>query len=179
MSIPIYIVAAVGAIVTAVITDRVKHRFGAIICGCCIATIGYGLLLNMSHISVGVRYFALYCITLGGYIAQPVTIVWLSNNVSGHYKRAVSSAMQIGLGNSGGIVASNIFITSQAPHYPVGFGVSLGLVWLCALAACCMLALLAAENKKRDAGERDHRLGLPADELDNLGDDHPLFRFSY
>jgi cyanate permease len=87
MSIPIFIVATVLALTTAVVTDRLKHRFGAIIIGCCVATAGYAILLNMEHVPVGARYFALYLITGGGYIAQPVVIVWLSNNVSGHYKR--------------------------------------------------------------------------------------------
>lgn len=102
MSIPIFIVAAVFALTTAAITDRLKHRFSFIIIGCCIATIGYAILLHMVDVRVGVRYFALYLITTGGYIAQPVCLVWLSNNVSGHYKRGISSAMQVGFGNIGG-----------------------------------------------------------------------------
>ena len=87
--------------------------------------------------------------------------------------------MQIGLGNSGGIIASNIYLTSQAPTYHLGFGLSLGLVWLCAFAAIGMLFLLRSENKKRNAGKRDHLMNLPADELDNMGDGHPAFRFTY
>ena len=87
--------------------------------------------------------------------------------------------MQIGLGNSGGLIASNIFLESQAPQYPLGFGLSLALVWLCGFAAIATFFLLRSENKRRDAGERDHLNNLPADELDNLGDDHPRFRFSY
>ena len=87
--------------------------------------------------------------------------------------------MQIGLGNSGGLIASNIFLESQAPRYQLGFGLSLALVWLCGLAATALLFLLRSENKNRDAGKRDHRNNLPADELDNLGDDHPKFRFTY
>jgi cyanate permease len=87
MSIPIFIVATILALTTAVVTDRLKHRFGAIIIGCCVATTGYAILLNMEHVPVSARYFALYLITGGGYIAQPVTIVWLSNNMGGHYKR--------------------------------------------------------------------------------------------
>jgi cyanate permease len=90
MSIPIYIVATVLALITAVTTDRLRHRFGAIIIGCCVATTGYAILLNMKHVPVGARYFALYLIAGGGYIAQPVILVWLSNNVGGHYKRGVS-----------------------------------------------------------------------------------------
>jgi MFS family permease len=179
MSIPVYIAATICALTVAYLTDRLKRRFPFIIIGCCVATIGYVVLLCMRTVPVGARYFAIYLITCGGYIAQPVTIVWLNNNVSGHYKRGVAMAMQIGLGNSGGIIASNIFITDQAPYYPVGFGVSLGLVWLCVLSAVAMLLLLRSENKSRIAGKRDDRLGLPREELENMGDDHPSFRFTY
>jgi MFS family permease len=179
MSIPIYIAATICALTVAYLTDRFKRRFPFIMIGCCITTIGYILLLNMRTVPIGARYFALYLITCGGYIAQPVTIVWLNNNVSGHYKRGVAMAMQIGLGNSGGIIASNIFITDQAPYYPVGFGVSLGLVWVCGAAAVGMLLLLRSENAARNLGKRDDILGLPKDEQENMGDDHPSFRFTY
>lgn len=87
--------------------------------------------------------------------------------------------MQIGWGNAGGIIASNIYLTNQAPRYQLGFGLSLGLVWLCGLAAIAMFVLLYSENKKRNAGKRDHLMNLPADELDNMGDGHPAFRFTY
>jgi hypothetical protein len=99
--------------------------------------------------------------------------------MGGHLKRGVSSAMQIGLGNCGGIIASNIYLPKQKPGYPVGFGVSLGLIWLCGLSAIAFLVLIREENKKRDRGMRDHWLNASAEELDNLGDDHPSFRFTY
>jgi hypothetical protein len=108
-----------------------------------------------------------------------VTIVWLNNNMGGHLKRGVSSALQIGLGNIGGIIASNIYLPKQKPRYPVGFGVSLCLIWLCGFSATIFLVLIRMENKKRDQGKRDHRLASPPEELDNLGDDHPSFRFTY
>ena len=110
-------------------------------------------------------------------MCQPITITWVNNNMGGHYKRSVSSAMMIGFGNAGGIVASNIFITSQAPAYPTGYGTSLGLIWMCAL--CCTVFLIGVmrENKKRGQGERDWR--LDGADSDNLGDDHPHFRFTY
>ena len=179
MSIPIFLVATVLALCTAVLTDRLKHRFAFIVTGCCISTIGYAILLNMGNVPVGARYFALYLITGGGYIAQPVVIVWLSNNVSGHYKRGVSSAMQIGFGNIGGIVASNIYLPGQAPKYPLGFGVGLGFLWMCVGSAVLFLFYLRRENRLRDAGKRDDRLQLPAEVQNNLGDEHPSFRFSY
>lgn len=91
-------------------------------------------------------------------------------------KRAISSAFQVGFGNLGGIVASNVYVTKEAPLYPTGYGSSLGLLWVCA-AACTVLFLgVTVENKKRDRGERNHRLEEP--DADNLGDDHPHFRFA-
>jgi hypothetical protein len=38
---------------------------------------------------------------------------------------------------------------------------------------------LKRENRKRGRGERDWRFSLPKEELENLGDDHPDYRFNY
>lgn len=106
MSIPIYIFSTCCTLGSAILSDKLRHRFWFIIGGCLVATIGYVILLNMHKVVVGARYFALFCVISGGFVAQPVTLVWVSNNVSGHYKRSISSAMMIGWGNTGGIVAS-------------------------------------------------------------------------
>lgn len=179
MSIPIYVVAAIIALATAIASDKLRHRFGFAFLGCVIATVGYVILLCQRSVPVPVRYFALYLITGGGYLTQPIVIGWLSNSMAGHYKRSIASAMQIGLGNCGGLVASNVFITSQAPYYPTGYGVSLGMVWLCGISSIVFLWILVRENRLRDAGKRDFRYRLPREELENLGDDHPSFRFTY
>ncbi|KAI1862386.1 uncharacterized protein JN550_010248 [Neoarthrinium moseri] len=175
-SIPIYVVATITCLTVAYLTDRLRHRYSFTMIGICVATIGYILLLSQQHVAVGVRYFALFLVVSGGYTTQPVTLAWLANNVSGHYKRSVSAAAQVGLGNIGGIVASNVFFDSEAPLYWTGYGVSLGMLWICA-AACTVLYLgVKRENKKRDRGDRDWR--LQGENVDNLGDDHPSWRFT-
>lgn len=179
MSIPIYIVAAVLCLIVAIATDKLQHRFAFIILGCTVASVGYIILLNQGQVSTAVRYFAVYMITAGGYIAQPVAIVWLNNNMGGHYKRGIAAAVQIGFGNCGGLIASNVFITKEAPTYPVGFGVSLALLWVCGLSACVFLLLLWRENRNRARGRRDYRLRYPEALRDNLGDDHPSFVYTY
>jgi MFS family permease len=179
MSIPIYIAAAIMTLCTSLLSDKLKHRFGFVLVGCCISTVGYIILLAQQSVAVGVRYFTLFAVTGGGFIAQPVLIGWLSNNMSGHYKQAVASAFQIGFGNCGGIVASNIFLASEAPSYPTGYGTSLGLIWLCVIASVIFFLLLWRENRRRDQGARDDRMALDPDEVQNLGDDHPGFRFTY
>jgi dipeptide/tripeptide permease len=175
-SIPIYIVAAIFSIAAAWVTDRLQHRYSFCMLGIIISSIGYVLLLTQKHLSVGVRYFALFLVTPGGYITQPIILAWVQNCMAGHYKRAVAAGMTVGFGNMGGIVASNIFITSEAPRYPAGYGTSLGLLWIAAAACTVMFFGVQAENRKRDRGERDHRLNEA--DADNLGDDHPAFRFT-
>lgn len=179
LSIPIYIVAAIIALATAYLTDRLRHRFAFAMFGICVASIGYIILLLQHSVPVSGRYVAIYLVMAGGYITQPITLVWLSNNMGGHYKRSISAAMQIGFGNIGGIIASNIYITDQKPRYPVGYGVSLALLWLCGIACTVLFIGLKLENNKRGRGERDGRYDLPQEEQENLGDDHPRFRFVY
>ncbi|RJE23921.1 MFS transporter [Aspergillus sclerotialis] len=125
MSIPIYIVATVISLLTAFASDRLRHRFAFTIAGCLIATVGYVLLLCQKSVPTGARYFALYAITGGGYMTQPILMGWLSNNMAGHYKQSISAAMQIGFGNCGGLVASNIYFDSEQLPIPLG----LVLVW--------------------------------------------------
>ncbi|KAJ5889602.1 hypothetical protein N7504_010412 [Penicillium tannophilum] len=177
-SIPIFVVAAVLSLTVGWVADRVRHRYAFIMLGVAFGTVGYSICLGQNGLPTGVKYMACFFITSGGYMAQPVTLVWLSNNVGGHYKRSISSALQVGLGNCGGIIASNVFISNQAPLYPVGYGVSLGMLLLTSITATAFLFGLKHENKMRDQGKRDWRLGEPDREVENMGDDHPHFRFT-
>jgi len=176
-SIPIFVVATVVALLTATVTDRLRHRYSFTILGIVVASVGYILLINGKNLSSGVKYFACFLAVAGTYITQPVCIAWVSNCMSGHYKRSISSAMQIGFGNIGGIVASNVYLARESPRYWTGYGATLGLLWLCAFMCTVLFIGVKRENKKRDRGERDDRLDDPTD-ADNLGDDHPHFRFA-
>lgn len=95
MSIPIFVVAAIFTLVSAVLSDRMKQRYVVLMSGGFVALVGYILLLNMMRIPVGARYFALFLTTGGGFTAQTISIVWLSNNLGGHYKRAIGMGMQV------------------------------------------------------------------------------------
>lgn len=74
-SIPIFIVAAVTALLVAWATDKVKHRYAFTIAGVVVGGIGYVVLLCQSSVTVGVKYMACFFITTGGYMTQPVTWV--------------------------------------------------------------------------------------------------------
>lgn len=177
-TIPIYAAGFVVALATAWTSDRLHHRFSFVMIGVAINVLGYIILLAQATVSVKVRYMALYFVLCGLWIAAPVAIVWASNNLGGHYKRAIGVAIVNAMGNLSGFVASNVFITSQAPRYPVGYGVVVAMSVLAGLAATGFYLGLRRENKKRDRGERDERFEMGKEELDNAGDDHPQFRFA-
>jgi hypothetical protein len=76
-------------------------------------------------------------------------------------------------------VASNIYLTREAPEFPTGYGVAFGFIGVEAVLAVLFMMGLKRENRKRGRGERDWRFSLPKEELENLGDDHPDYRFNY
>lgn len=55
----------------------------------------------------------------------------------------------ISVGNFGGIAGSNIFIASQAPKYPTGFGVGLGMCVAAIIMAFTLRTIFEKENRKR------------------------------
>ncbi|CAI7573606.1 unnamed protein product [Penicillium glandicola] len=140
MSIPIYMVATVIALATAFTSDRLHRRFTFTLVGGVIATIGYIILICRESVPVGARYFALFAITGGGYMAQLILLGWVNNNMAGHYKQSIAFAMQIGFGNCGGLVVSNVFSDSEAPPDNTGFGVSLGMI-LIGVVTCIVLVM--------------------------------------
>ncbi|KAK3940242.1 major facilitator superfamily domain-containing protein [Diplogelasinospora grovesii] len=177
-TIPVYVVSAAGMLLAAWASDRLKQRYVFILLGSIIATIGYGILLGQAGLSRDTKYAAVFLICLGGYIATPIALAWLANNVSGHWKRSFGSGLQITLGNIAGIIGANIFLTTEQPRYPTGYGTAFGMLWMGTLAATAMYFLMRRENLKRDAGERDSRLNQPVEEVSNMGDHHPSFRFT-
>jgi hypothetical protein len=171
--------AVVCMLATAYATDKLRNRYFATLLGPAIACIGYIILLAQGGLSPGVKFFATFLITCGAYMAQPVTLGWLNNNMGGHYKRAIAAAVQAGLGNLGGVVASNIFLIREAPRYPTGYGVGMALIIVTSLACTGFFFGIRRENMKRDRGDRDYRYQAPIEEQQNMGDDHPKFRFNY
>ena len=183
-TIPVYVVAAVGMLLAAWASDRLRHRYGFVMLGVVLSTIGYSVLISQSSadLSAGTKYAAVFLAALGGYINTPLALAWLSNNLSGHWKRAFGSAIQVTIGNLAGVVASNVFLVQEAPYYPTGYGVAIGMTWIGGLAATALVLLLRRENRLRDRGLRgDGRYvlgGRSEEELQNLGDAYPSFRFT-
>ncbi|KAI0554093.1 MFS general substrate transporter [Xylaria curta] len=177
-SIPVYAVASAFMFSVAWLSDRYRHRYGFVMLCCVLTTIGFVLQLCQESPSRDAGYVSLFLLAMGGYTLPPLSVSWLANNLSGHWKRAFGAGIQVTLGGVSGVLATNIFIEHEAPRYLTGYGTALALNWLGGVAATVLFAGMLRENKKRRSGDRDHRLNGPVEEVRNMGDYHPSFRFT-
>ncbi|KAL8682511.1 MAG: hypothetical protein Q9186_001458 [Xanthomendoza sp. 1 TL-2023] len=172
-TIAVFMVALVLAITVAWFSDWLQHRYAFCMLGVTICMVGLVI-----EYPVGARYFGMFAITAGVYILMPVLVVWNLNNLGTGYRRVIGAAFQIGGGNSAALVSQNVFISKHAPRYPEGFGTGFALNIMAGICCTVLFFGLRLENRRRDSGIRDDRCTLPQDELDNLGDDHPSFRYT-
>lgn len=114
--------------------------------------------------------------------------------MGGHLRRSVSTAWQIGFGNSqsnltlvvcahlilvcvvGGIIAPFLFLAKDAPEYHTGYSVCLSFLCISALASTIYLVVCTVENAQRAKGLGE-RAGETGDEKALLGDLHPDYRY--
>lgn len=89
----------------------------------------------------------------------------------------IAIAVQTGMGIAGGIPAGFIFPAKDAPRYLKGYGTLIGMTTGAMLLLAVHVVGTWLENGKRDAGRRDYR--LQGRDKDDLGDDHPSFRYTY
>jgi hypothetical protein len=92
-------------------------------------------------------------------------------------------ALLISVGNMGGICGSNIFIASEKPAYPAGFGTGLGIC-ICAVIMAFVLRLnCQRENARRrkmieEEGEEAIRARYGDQQLVEMGDKSPFFIYT-
>jgi len=114
---------------------------------------------------------------LGIYPCIANTIVWISNNTEGVYKRGITMGFVIGWGNLNGVVSSNIYQAKDAPKYRKGHGIVLAYLTIFLFGGSILqYVLLRNENRKRRAGGRDYWAeGKTEKEIEAMGDTRPDF----
>ncbi|KAI7589085.1 hypothetical protein KC343_g16923, partial [Hortaea werneckii] len=124
-------------------------------------------------------YIGVMLICMGQYPTNPAGSAWISGNLAGDTKRAMGIALNICIGNSGGILGSYMFLDSEEEAgYPTGFGIGIGL------SAAVLISTLVLEwsywsiNKKRDAmTDEDIHAKYNEEQLNRMGDKSPLYRY--
>lgn len=203
LTIPVYLLGTISTICFSLWADRRQTRW-KFVCGpYCICAIGFLALLCIPHPRLpGLTYAFLFFIPAGLYPALISLLSWIGNNLAPSWKRAVGMALLISIGNLGGAIGSNIFLSSQAPRYPLGYGLSVGFsspssslkcscknstdrsacqlgVNIAAIVAAAVLRVVYVKlNKKRDRQtEEEVRERYSEEQLLDMGDKSPLYRY--
>ncbi|KFY49688.1 hypothetical protein V496_09860 [Pseudogymnoascus sp. VKM F-4515 (FW-2607)] len=185
LTVPPYATACILTIVVAHFSDKYKKRGVFVVSSLTTAAIGFTLAIATSDRPdlSGITYAGCFIACCGFYPAFPGIIAWLANNLAGSYKRAVGMGLQISLGNTGGLIGSNIFRDKDAPAYRLGYGISIGFIVMSAGAATLMIIILDRINKKRAAlvDEMGGEAVVVEEQgewnLTEMGDRSPLFRY--
>lgn len=122
-AILVYVAAGGTMILAAYASDKLRHRFGFFVAGFVLVAIGYAMLLAQEGMSREYKFSAVSLVFSDAYMVTPMALVWLQNNLSGHWKRTFGSSIQISIGNLGALIGSNVFMISETPTYVTGYSV--------------------------------------------------------
>jgi hypothetical protein len=113
------------------------------------------------------------------YPIAPACNTWNFLNLSGIMRRTIGIGYLLTIGNMGGIIGSFIFIESESPRYPTGFGSSFAFA-SAGIVGALTLELLLYRINKRDAEmtEEAVREKYTDEELEKMGDKSPLFKYT-
>lgn len=123
----------------------------------------------------GLVYAGVFISTSGVYSAFPGQIAWISNNLAGSYKRAAGMAIQIGVGNLGGAMASNFYRDNDSPKYILGHALEIGFICMGLVAVVILRVNYKRINRKRD--EIGIKGTLSNMEMSEMGGRAPTFRY--
>ncbi|KAK5076186.1 hypothetical protein LTR51_001866 [Lithohypha guttulata] len=183
LSVPPYIAGAISSIAFSLLSDKFRKRSYFLVIPQTLLVIAYSVLTPLSPRSkqnIGACYFAIVLANVGCYPINPGTSSWCANNTAPSGKRSISIAYLISLSSVGGIFASYIYIDSEAPGYPTGFGTSLAFAAAGIFAVIGLDITYARINKRRSRTmeQVDIREKYTEAELTALGDRSPLFRYT-
>ncbi|KXS94248.1 hypothetical protein AC578_8814 [Pseudocercospora eumusae] len=179
LTVPIYVLGAISTVFISWLADKKQTRWPFVVAPYTVGACCFIALLSIPHPRYpGLTYAFLFGIPAGVYPPLITILSWVGNNLAPTWKRAVGMALLISVGNLGGAIGSNIYLSSQAPKYPLGFGLCLGI--LTAAILCTMLLRLAYRriNEKRDLmSEAEVKERYTEAQLLDMGDKSPLYRY--
>lgn len=181
-TVPPYVPAVVLTVLVSIAGDKLRWRGPFILIFLPITMIGY--IIAIVATTNTQRYAAVFLIAAGIYPCGPCILSILPNNVSGHYKRATATALQLAIANCGGFVATFSYTSDQQPKYIRGHSITLAFVAMAWVFMAANVTYCIWENKARANGRRQFNIQKYQELWDAgktrapIGDRHPEFRFT-
>ncbi|SDA02901.1 BZ3500_MvSof-1268-A1-R1_Chr11-1g03208 [Microbotryum saponariae] len=201
LSTPPFFLGFLTTIISALYSDRLGHRGFFNVFWLSIVVIGFILLLVLNPVhSPKVAYFSLFLCVGGLCPCIANSIAWIGNNFPNRTKRSAAMGLFFSVGNSGGIVSSVVYFKQDAPRFIRGQSVGLGFTLMALFLSLGLTLHLGNENRAKDAkygpvqeGDEDFEQlpldlqrartqawgleGVAPQQLSDLAEDHPAFRY--
>ncbi|KAI1378489.1 MFS general substrate transporter [Hypoxylon crocopeplum] len=153
MSVPPYVLACLFTIGGSRLADHYRQR-GVFLLGFqLVAVLGFSLLAASGNPTI--QYTGTVFAAIGIYPQIPLGVAWNGNNIGGSLKRATGIAMQVMGGNCGGIIASYVYLTPDAPRFVTGHGILIGFIGMAFMLTLFMTTWCRRENARRDVIARE------------------------
>ncbi len=183
MTAPPYVAGALSALFFSYLSDRFYWRMPFVAIPMALISLGYALILSrngeLGGSNLGVSFFAVILTCMGIYPVQPAGSSWAANNLAPANRRAIGVAFNICVGNIGGVIGSYMYLDSEKPRFPTGFGLSLAFGASGMLCAFILeLSYKWGNAKKARLTEEEVRAKYSEDELLAMGDKSPLFKYT-
>ncbi|EFE40354.1 hypothetical protein TRV_04933 [Trichophyton verrucosum HKI 0517] len=150
LTAPPTIFACVVAMALSWVADKYRMRAPIIAVQAIICIMG--LMITAYHPNNNIRYFGFFLGAAGCQGNIPAILAYQSNNIRFQSKRAVGSALQIGFGALGGIIASTVFRQQDAPRYVPGLWVTTAFQLFILVAVACTTLVFWKRNNEVEEG---------------------------
>ncbi|KAF8945907.1 hypothetical protein BGZ47_001733 [Haplosporangium gracile] len=179
LSSPAFLMGAISTFAVAILADRTQQR-GMIMMGLAVVTI-VGYCMMLFTLNVYVNYAGVIIISMGQTPMTPIVTSWLTTNIGGYAKRAIAVAMSLLSSSVSGVVGSQLYKSSHAPHHTMGHLVNIGMMVTIVLFSFLQRFIMKRENSRRNYsvsyGVNPLKI-LTKAEMRDITDKHPAFRYT-
>ncbi|KAI5450461.1 hypothetical protein NCC49_003083 [Naganishia albida] len=152
LSAPPYVAGAIYTFIIAFFSDKLRLRAHFVALNALVTIVGCLLIGYVPK--NGVKYFGAFLAIMGGQCNVPSVLAYQANNTITYSKKSIASAIVIGMGGIGGIVASTVYRQADAPQYIPGLWTTIGCQLLI-ISICLGLTFhFKSVNKKMDEGRQ-------------------------
>lgn len=150
LAIPPFLGGAVALWTFTWYSDRSQTRLIPVLYGLAILLAGLTATIMLPSNAYGARYIALTVLLSGSFIASPLTVAWLSNNIPEPGKRAIVLGIN-GWGNLAGVFSAMLFSPRfEKQGYVTPFYVTTICVLVAFVGYLAFRTLLVVENRRRE-----------------------------
>ncbi|KAG9252976.1 major facilitator superfamily domain-containing protein [Emericellopsis atlantica] len=177
-TVPPYIVGSIVTLIIPLLSWRWDRRQIFMIVTAPMGITGYIIFLATTNQTA--RYAATFLITSSAFYLGALTNSQVSANVVSDTARTSAIGLNVLFGNIGGLISTWSFLPFDAPNYPIGNGLNLGVQMGTLTIATIMLFWMKRNNAARDRRETeelDKIRDMTREEQEDLDWKHPSFRW--